>query len=218
MRESIKKLAPVWLKPFGRAVEERWIRIGRLVFPPPLPQNPDGKVLLNLGSGTVTHPAFVNVDLHVGWHIHYRRGVDDLRPFRDASVDLVYVSHCLEHIPHGRVNAVLAEWFRVLKPGGILRVGVPDFDALLKVYEAWGRDVEKIQLPLMGGQTYPLNFHFTAFTRRSLTDRLAAVGFREVREWRRGTDELTSLPDFTGLELDTPTGKILVSLNLEGVK
>jgi predicted SAM-dependent methyltransferase len=149
------------------------------------------------------------VDARAAWHVHYIRPIDNLSPIPDNFADLVYASHCLEHISHLKVNEVLAEWRRVLKPGGVLRLGVPDFDLLLAIYEANGRDIEAIQPALMGGQTYPLNAHFTSFTRKSLTARLVAVGFNEIRVWERNTDELTSLPDFTALS---------VSLNLEAVK
>jgi predicted SAM-dependent methyltransferase len=199
-------------------LKEARIRIIRLIAPPCLPQNPEGKVYLNIGSGHVTHPSFINVDALVARHIHFIRPVDDLRPFPDDSVDLAYVSHCLEHFGHSKVNEVLAEWRRILKPGGVLRIGVPDFDQLIALYEASGRDMEAIQVVLMGGQTYPLNAHYTAFTRKSLTDRLRVVGFTQVRHWERNTDELTSLPDFTGLEATVGGRTIVLSLNLEAVK
>jgi predicted SAM-dependent methyltransferase len=188
------------------------------VTPARLPRGPDGKVYLNLGCGHVTHPAFINVDALAAWHVHYIRPLDDLSPFPDDSADLVYASHCLEHFSHQQVNHVLGEWRRVIKPGGVLRLGAPDFDQLLAIYEATGRDIEQIQWYLMGGQTYPLNAHYTTFTRRSLTDRLLAVGFTHVRGWEKGTDELTSLPDHTGDAVEVDGRRFQISLNLEAVK
>ena len=209
LRSLVRERAPAWTHPVASFCERGLIRLLRTAIPPRWPKNSEGKVYLNLGCGNVTHPAFVNVDALVAWHIHYISPVEKLRPFRDNSADIVYASHCVEHFSHLKVNEVLAEWRRVLKPGGVLRLGVPDFDLLVALYEASARDIEAIQLALMGGQTYPLNAHFTAFTRKSLTDRLVAAGFSQVRRWERNTDELTSLPDFTALP---------VSLNLEAVK
>jgi predicted SAM-dependent methyltransferase len=194
------------------------IRASRTVLPPPLPKNPDGKVLLNLGSGHTTHPSFINIDALVAWHIHYIRPIDNLRPIADGSVDLVYASHCLEHFSHRRLNAVLTEWRRVLKPGGVLRLGVPDFDQLVALYEYAGRDVRVIQGYLMGDQNYFLNSHYTAFTRDELTARLKAAGFSEVRLWHRGCDEISSLPDCTGIVHEYAGRKFPISLNLEAVK
>src|SRR5579859_3645537 len=68
----------------------------------------------------------------------------------DASVDEVRASHVLEHYPHGQIGAVVAEWARVLKPGGKLKIAVPDF---AKVAEAY---LNGAQMPtesfIMGGQ------------------------------------------------------------------
>lgn len=194
------------------------IRLARFLAPPKWPQNPGGAVYLNLGCGEITHPAFVNVDALVARHIHYIRRIDDLRPFRDNSVDLIYASHCLEHFGHREIDRVVAEWQRVLKPGGVLRVGVPDFDQLLAMYEYSGRDVDVIQQVLMGGQTYPLNGHYVAFTRRSLTELFTRVGFKVVRPWEWGTDELTSLPDYTRWKIQVRDREFPISLNLEAVK
>lgn len=46
---------------------------------------------------------------------------------KDASIDVVRASHVLEGFPAVQVAGVLADWFRVLKPGGILKIAVPDF-------------------------------------------------------------------------------------------
>lgn len=194
------------------------VRVSRWVHPPPWPRNPNGAVYLNLGCGTITHPAFLNVDALVARHIHYIRPIDDLRPFRDDSVDLVYASHCLEHFSHREVARVVAEWHRVLKPGGILRVGVPDFDQLIAMYEYSGRDIGAIQQILMGGHTYPLNRHYVVFTERSLTQLFRKVGFAEVRTWHWGSDELASLPDYTRLKVKVRDREFSISLNLEAIK
>jgi predicted SAM-dependent methyltransferase len=194
------------------------IRAYRVIAPPRCPKNPDGKIYVNLGCGYISHPAFINVDALVARHIHYIRPVDDLRPFPDDSVDLVYASHCLEHFSHREVNRVLTEWRRVLKPNGILRLGVPDFDQLVALYEHSGQDIEAIEGYLMGAQTYPLNAHYVAFTVASLTRRLRQVGFSEVRPWQRDNDYLTSLPDCTGIVHELNGKAFPISLNLEAIK
>ncbi len=55
-------------------------------------------------------------------------------PFGDGGFDLVYTSHFVEHIPRPRVASFLAECRRVLRPGGTLRVVVPDFEEMCRTY------------------------------------------------------------------------------------
>jgi predicted SAM-dependent methyltransferase len=196
-----------------------YFRVLRVVAPPQWPQNPDGRVCVNLGSGGRTHPAFINVDARPGRQIHILGPIDKLTRFKDESVDLLYASHCLEHFSHRRTAEILQEWRRVLKVGGVLRLGVPDFDQVLAMYEHTGRRMDAmIQAVLMGGQDYPLNAHFATFTKSSLTEQLQQVGFREVRTWEPGQDELASIPDCTGLRVPVNGREFAVSLNLEAVK
>lgn len=57
----------------------------------------------------------------------------DLRrplPFDDASVDAVYSSHLLEHLYLREAERLLGECRRVLRPGSILRLALPDFTAI----------------------------------------------------------------------------------------
>ncbi|HUS21497.1 MAG TPA: methyltransferase domain-containing protein [Aeromicrobium sp.] len=65
--------------------------------------------------------------------------VHDLRkgiPMPDASVDAVYHSHVFEHIDRDAVDGFLDEVCRVLKPGGIHRIVVPDLEGLVRNYLA----------------------------------------------------------------------------------
>jgi predicted SAM-dependent methyltransferase len=208
----------VWVKSLAHAAERGAIRCRRAVLPPRLPRHPDGRVLVHLGCGFINHPDFVNVDALVASHIHHIRPLDELSVFPDNHADLVYASHCLEHFGHRDTSRILTEWRRVLKPGGVLRLGVPDFDQLLAIYEAAGKDIAAIQVFLMGNQDYPMNAHYTMFTKASLTKDLHGVGFREVRPWARGTDGLTSLDDCTGLCAEVNGTSFPISLNLEAVK
>lgn len=47
-------------------------------------------------------------------------------PVADASIDIVYSSHFIEHVPRARIAALLRECHRVLRPRGLLRLVVPD--------------------------------------------------------------------------------------------
>lgn len=90
---------------------------------------------LNLGCGArhATDAAWTNVDFHAGPGV---LGHDLLRrlPFPDRTFDVVYHSHVLEHLPHAEAPRFLAECLRVLVPGGVLRVVVPDLEGICRAY------------------------------------------------------------------------------------
>lgn len=90
--------------------------------------------LLNLGCGKHYHPDWTNVDL-----VARGPGVieDDVRQglrFADETFDGVYHSHVLEHMDPADAEALIAECFRVLKPGGTLRIAVPDLETIARCY------------------------------------------------------------------------------------
>jgi ubiquinone/menaquinone biosynthesis C-methylase UbiE len=57
-------------------------------------------------------------------------------PYSNSSVDAVYHSHLLEHLDPPDAKALFAEALRVLRPGGIHRTVVPDFEQLCRLYLA----------------------------------------------------------------------------------
>ncbi len=91
--------------------------------------------LLNLGCGRRFHPAWLNLDLHPTDPLVTAGNVLSGRlPFPDASFDVVYHSHLLEHLPAEAALPFLKECRRVLQPGGVLRVVVPDLEQIAQLY------------------------------------------------------------------------------------
>jgi predicted SAM-dependent methyltransferase len=202
-----------WLQTTSRCASERmWWELSK----PPYPSKQDMR--LHLGCGDIDFPGFVNIDARPRSYVHHVRDVSDLRIFRNDSVDLIYASHCLEHVPHRKLLDTLAEWHRVLRPKGTLRLSVPDFDLLLSIYAASDRDMTSILLPLMGHQDHHYNFHYTCFNAGSLTQLLYEAGFQEVRQWIVGTEPFTSIPDWSARTIEFNGRRFPVSLNLEGIK
>lgn len=183
-----------------------------------LPINNDNKVYIHLGCGEINCPKFINVDARAYEHVHYIHKVDKLPFFKDEIADIVYVSHCLEHIPFRDAITTLKEWFRILKPGGILRISVPDFELLLKIYFDNNKDMNSILQPLVGGQDYKYNFHYNSFNYESLKALLLQAGFGRVQRWEFGKDEFSSLPDWSGRDIVVNDKAYKVSLNIEGIK
>jgi len=69
-----------------------------------------------------------------------RRDLSKPLPYADATAEAVYSSHMLEHLYLDDARALLAECFRVLRPGGIIRLAVPDGEQWAKDLLAAGED------------------------------------------------------------------------------
>jgi len=90
-------------------------------------------LLLHVGCGDRYIKGFIHIDIRPLSHVDYVASADKLDMFSDNSADLIYACHILEHFGRHDIQKVLKEWYRVLKPNGVLRVCVPDFDATVKV-------------------------------------------------------------------------------------
>ncbi|MGI0492178.1 class I SAM-dependent methyltransferase [Alkalinema pantanalense CENA528] len=92
--------------------------------------------LVNIGCGQTFHPDWVNLDLMPSAaevrSFDIRRGL----PFADRTCDVCYSSHVLEHLQPVQASFLITEAFRVLKPGGILRIVVPDLEQIARLYLA----------------------------------------------------------------------------------
>jgi hypothetical protein len=189
----------------------------RRLRPPPLPTAPDGRLRLHVGCGTVDAPGFVNIDLLEAPHVHVQGPIDDLSVFPDGCAELVYACHCLEHFGFRRSRSILEEWVRVLRPGGILRLAVPDFAVIARAY-AVGGSVRELQSLLLGGQDYRLNFHAAIFDEPFLRELMGKVGIVDIRRWDAGAVDHHDFTDESSITCPVGTDTVLLSLNLEGRK
>jgi predicted SAM-dependent methyltransferase len=95
---------------------------------------------LQLGAGEHPHAGWLNTDLH-----GYGRGQElvylDVRkrfPLPDASFDVVYSEHMLEHLTYAEGQRCLRECFRVLRPAGRIRIATPSLERLARLYDGGG--------------------------------------------------------------------------------
>jgi len=137
-------------------------------------------VKVDLGCGNEKREGYVGVDLVK------QDGVDivcdivkDGLPFMEGEVETISSSHFLEHIPNEDVVPFLKECRRVLQPGGLIEIVVPDLIWVLKTFldlkesERWGFPLKTI----FGQQTNDGEFHKNGFSRERLASAMTQAGF-----------------------------------------
>jgi hypothetical protein len=106
----------------------------------------------------------------------------------------------LEHFGHAEIPPILAAWRRVLKPGGTLRISVPDLDRIVKIYR---KNWKHFQTPgnapwtglIYGGQLDAYDFHKTGFNLCWLKFLLEGAGFEAVRPYPHAPHFIPGLKD-----------------------
>ena len=91
---------------------------------------------LNLACGDfyVKDNHWVNLDWYPHSEYVQKANLIERLKFPDETFEVVYTSHFVEHIPKEKLDFILSECYRVLKPNGILRIVVPDFENIVREY------------------------------------------------------------------------------------
>jgi predicted SAM-dependent methyltransferase len=147
---------------------------------------------LHLGSGTVRKDGWINIDLlpdkvDVPWNL--ARGI----PFPDGSVDAILHEHLMEHLTLSHGHALARESHRVLRPGGVLRIGVPDAGAVVQSYagnwdEEWARSAPTGMIAIQ--KVFYDHGHRAQYDGQTLMLLLRAAGFSEVSRHAFGEGRL----------------------------
>jgi predicted SAM-dependent methyltransferase len=174
---------------------------------------------LHLGCGNRFIPGFIHIDAVPYDHLDHVASIDKLGFLEDNSIELIYSCHVLEHFRRKDLSNVLAEWHRVLIPGGIIRISVPDFKSIVEIYSQT-ENINNVIGPLFGRQDYLYNFHYNVFDFNSLQEYLSQVGFGQVKNYDWRETEHSDIDDYSQAyfpHMDKEKG-IQLSLNVEARK
>jgi predicted SAM-dependent methyltransferase len=169
---------------------------------------------LYLGSRDYKPEGFLTVDIDKHHEPDIVADVTDLSIIGSNSVEEICASHILEHLPWPLSYKALAEWARVLRPGGRLRVAVPDLAALSAMI-AEGHNVWAATALIygVGRLENALEAHQYGYTRGMLVSILRSLGFANFDWWKH------DMPDASnGWMHADDDGRIAISLNISAEK
>lgn len=95
------------------------------------------KVMLNIGCGTDYKDGWINIDNNSDNNIDKVDLNWDLRdplPFKDGSIDFIFNEHFIEHLTVEEAQKSIKDFMRVLKPGGVMRIAMPDLEDVIELY------------------------------------------------------------------------------------
>jgi hypothetical protein len=161
----------------------------------------DPGVRLNIGGGEIEIQGYTNIDRKNGKEAH------PLPDYADSTVDEIYASHVLEHFGREQLIPVLQEWFRVLKPGGRIRIAVPDLGYICRAYVEEQQNVDVLGY-LVGGQTHADDFHKNMFDEYGLRCALALAGFVCMHKWKAEYPDCSQLPVSLNVGAYKPTSGV----------
>ena len=158
-----------------------------------------------------------------GWYILNARpepyvniigNATDLDDFPDECCDEIYASHIIEHLGYMRqVMPVLKSFFRLLKPGGVVKISVPDLTVLCHLYLDPSLETEArfhVMRMIYGGQTHEFDYHYGGYNLEMLGGFLHGCGFADIVR-------VQSFGLFDDTSIFAPYGRE-ISLNVQAIK
>ena len=115
--------------------------------------------------------------------VDYQGDISDLSQFEDNSIDEIYASHVVEHVPKKKIMETLKGVHRVLSTNGKFFISVPDMDILCKIFidpKASTKVKFHAMQMMFGGQIDEFDFHYFGWNLEFIRDFLFKAGFKKV--------------------------------------
>ena len=152
---------------------------------------------LNLGCGNDKRAGWLNIDANKKCKPDVVAPAHKLSIFHNNTVDTIMALHLFEHLTYLQACKALREWHRVLRPGGLLWLELPDFDRCIEIIGKY-KDPKGYDMGMIGLFGYPpmietdglFQSHKWAWSFSKLRDQLVRVGFHKIvkksttQKWR----------------------------------
>ena len=169
---------------------------------------------LYVGSRNYKPDGYVTVDIDPANKPDIVADITNMTSVADASCDEVVAGHVLEHIEWPDSFAAIAEFARVLKPGGVVKIAVPDMASLMRMLLGGESAFHVMGLIYgLGGRVNTFERHRYGFTLGMLADILETLGFGEFDWWNSSLADASNGWAPRGLD-----ERIGMSLNMQAVK
>lgn len=157
------------------------------------------EIRLHLGCGSERKAGWINIDL-LGDPVDVAWNLAKPLPFDSGSVAAIFHEHLLEHLPLRASDVFMQECYRVLRPGGILRMGIPDAGRLIKSYAGDRRYLEELHpgrptALLAVQELFYWHRHCAMFDAETLDLLFRASGFLDPSPREFGDTDLDQAPD-----------------------
>ncbi|MEO6223569.1 MAG: methyltransferase domain-containing protein [Vicinamibacterales bacterium] len=165
---------------------------------------------LQIGAGSSRRPGWLNTDIEPGAGLAFLDATQRF-PFEDGSLHYIFSEHVLEHLTYDEGKAMMAEAYRVLAPGGKMRISTPDLARFIDLFDEHpSEDAKAYVVGKMQWHDWPnepnpaaiiLNLQMSSWGHKFMYDlatlggALTRAGFGNVREFEQNISSDEQLRD-----------------------